>query len=662
MTISAGILSAQFGWWKTQEIPLYSLWIIAILGATICKIFKLGYLQVAFSIFIFFYVALTGFLPIITVGLFWVIGLMIGKELTGWLGLQSSIGNIEKAVLGFSIMGLFFTVSSHFKINYPHYYLGSFLFLYTVIALKGKYQLKFEDFRIRFNNQGIDYLFGICIFMIVIYLYMAVVRPDTGHDALSAHLTIPQRIYEYHMWSYDISEYIWALLPLGSEMLYTPIYFFGGEDGIRLLNLSFLIASTFVIVTAQSPKNNFCLQNILLGFGLVLLSLPLTFYVIGSTFVEPCFLLFVTVVFRLALYEKPSWIVLVLILGYACTLRITGFLLLPFFVILNLYSSYRTNNLNFKRLSSNLLLLGVLFLAMSSINYIYAYIQTGNPVFPLMNHIFKSNLFEVAVNYNKNWISANGIANWWLTTFDSSKFGDTSGNGSIGLIFFIFMPLLIFAQIINLKSSVNLFLLFISVLVFVVAVFQLQAYLRYIYPIFGAALMLMAYFLPKLNLNLNLLKYILFGIIVINIVRAPYSGLSLAMDVPSIYYDNKSREKYLTRELPHATVGEILRKFPEYQNKKILIIGAGFDPTYYYYPKNTVAFSWHSRETFNTIVQMEGDLKRATDKLNIDLIVCPLEQIKGEDFAEKHRFADQCKEISEKLFVFDRVYVGKIKH
>lgn len=663
MTLSAGVLTAKFGWWKTQEMPLYSFWILSIIGATACKFFKLGYLQTALGIFIFFYIALTGFSPIISVGLFWLTGFLIGKELVDRLGVESDIGNVEKSVLGFSIMGLFFLISSHFKINYPHYYLGILLLFYSAIALKGKYQLsKLVDFRVKLSNHGIDYVFGICIFMIAIYLYMAVVKPDMGHDALSTHLTIPRRIYEYRFWSYDISEYIWALLPLGSEMLYTPIYFFGGEDGVRLLNLSFLIASAFLITTTKQAKNNFNIQNIQLGFGLLMLSLPLTFYIVGSTFVEPCFLLFITVLFRLGFYEKPNWIALVLILGFACTLRITGFVLVPFFLILYLYLSFKSTPIDIKRIFLNLMLMAILFLAMSSINYIYAYLQTGNPIFPLMNHIFKSSFFETAINYNQHWISTNGFANWWLTTFDSQKFGDMSGQGSLGVGFFIFIPLLIFSQAINLRSSVNYFVLLLCALVFVTAIFQLQAYLRYVYPIFGAVLMLMAYFLPKLNLNLNLLKYVLLGAIVINIVRAPYSGLSLAMDVPSIYYDNKSRENYLTRELPHTTVGEILKRFPEYRDKKILIIGAGFDPTYYHYPKNTVAFSWHSRETFNTIVQMEGDLKRATDKLNIDLIVCPLEQIKGEDFAEKHRFADQCKEISEKILVLDRVYLGKIKH
>ena len=661
MTVTAGILTVNFGWWKTQEAPLYSLWIAALLGATTCKFFKIGYLQAAISLFIFFYVALTGLSPIISVTLFWLTAFLIGKELTCWAGIKVTIGNVEKAVLGFSVMGLIFTVSSHFKINYPHYYLGLILFFYAALFLRGTYRIKLDDFRIKFNNYRIDYSFGVSIFMIAIYLFMAVVRPDMGHDALSAHLTIPQRIFEYHIWSYDISEYIWALLPMGSEMLYTPIYFFGGEDGVRLLNLSFLIASAFLIATAQPDEGDSRLQNILLGFGLAILSIPLTFYIIGSTFVEPCFLLFVTTLFRLGINKKINWIALVLILGYACTLRITGFLLVPFFLILYLYSSYQSKTLTTKEVFPSLLIMGALFLAMSSINYIYAYLQTGNPIFPLMNHIFQSSLFETAVNYNQHWVSTNGFSNWWLTTFNSTRFGDVSGNGSIGVIFFVFMPLLIFAQAINLRTSSNYFILTLSTLVFAIAVFQLQAYLRYVYPIFGAVLMLMAYYLPKLNLNLNLLKYILLGFLAINIVRAPYSGLSLAMDVPSIYYDQKSRQNYLTRELPHVTVGEILKQFPEYRDKKILIIGAGFDPTYYHYPKNTVAFSWHSRETFNTILQMNGDLKRAAEKLNIDLIVCPLDQIKGEDFAEKHRFADQCKEISEKIFIFDRVYVGKVK-
>ena len=101
MTVTAGILTVNFGWWKTQEAPLYSLWIAALLGATTCKFFKIGYLQAAISLFIFFYVALTGLSPIISVTLFWLTAFLIGKELTCWAGIKVTIGNVEKAVLGF---------------------------------------------------------------------------------------------------------------------------------------------------------------------------------------------------------------------------------------------------------------------------------------------------------------------------------------------------------------------------------------------------------------------------------------------------------------------------------------------------------------------------------------------------------------------------------
>ena len=143
--------------------------------------------------------------------------------------------------------------------------------------------------------------------------------------------------------------------------------------------------------------------------------------------------------------------------------------------------------------------------------------------------------------------------------------------------------------------------------------------------------------------------------IVINILKIPYASTYFPGEV-EIYYDKSAKLKYISHHRPYAIVGEILKKFPEYRDSKILLVGYGYDPVYYYFPKNTFAYSWHSPQAFNLINSKPDDLGAVVSDLGVNIIVCPDKQNR-EDL---RNFSDQCKSISSKLFITNQVYVGEI--
>ena len=89
-----------------------------------------------------------------------------------------------------------------------------------------------------------------------------------------------------------------------------------------------------------------------------------------------------------------------------------------------------------------------------------------------------------------------------------------------------------------------------------------------------------------------------------------------------------------------------------------MLIGAAYDPIYYYYPSGTVAYSWHSPRAFDLINQNPDNLSKVLKELNIEILVCPEAQVKDDRF----NFSNQCKVLSERLFSLNGVYVGKVSN
>ena len=76
--------------------------------------------------------------------------------------------------------------------------------------------------------------------MVVLHLFV-VAKPETGYDALAMHLQIPMLMAEAHKWPFDVTRYIWAVMPIGADWTFTAAYFLGGEGAARLLNFCFAV-------------------------------------------------------------------------------------------------------------------------------------------------------------------------------------------------------------------------------------------------------------------------------------------------------------------------------------------------------------------------------------------------------------------------------------
>jgi hypothetical protein len=188
--------------------------------------------------------------------------------------------------------------------------------------------------------------------------------------------------------------------------------------------------------------------------------------------------------------------------------------------------------------------------------------------------------------------------------------------------------------------------------------FYAQSYLRYIYPALSIIFFVSIFLLSKTKINQNILMAVLGVIISINFIKSSLASSAFRPMPLSFYMSNEGRLRYLARHFPFAPIGEMLRIFPEFSDKKILLVGYGVDPMYYHFPKSTAAYSWHSLRYFDSINQANGSLDAVIKKESIEFIVCP--NIQHAD--DKFKFSEQCKKISYPLIVLDNVYVGKINN
>lgn len=646
-------LTVQYGWWNfsTDLIikPLFqtSLQLYVFIGLIVAASFfcaPLKFIQICIpiSLGILFYISVQGFAPVVTVTFLWGTAYLIGLFSCELLKIKVH-NSIEYCALGLMFLSVAIGIASHFALNY------SFVYLAIMCALNIGIYKKFKNYIIfKFRCFRVTPLQLFFVIFVIILLLLISLAPDTGHDSLSTHLTIPRYIYENRVWNYDVNKYIWAVAPMGANMLFVPAYMFGSEEAIKLLNISFILASAFFIF--ESTKSSFRSISIGLIFALAYLTLPVTFYVLGQAFIEPALGFFVTAMFVQLLDRKTNWYFVAFMLSCAISIKPTAILFVP--ILLALYFLVADKQQKYSRLLK-IILITLLF---GFGSYVYAYLSTGNPLFPQMNEIFKSELMSKEAFYNPTWANSDGIAIAWKVIFESKKYGEFLEDGVFGIFFAVVLPFSLALSFLNIKHSRELIYLLCAVILFATLIFWYQGYIRYVYPIIPILFILCGLAIARANVSLKLIVVFMYFVIGTNIIKA--TSIAYAFQVTDFrsYLTRSERALNTSKIKPFSVVGEFIRINPEMMGKRVLLLGYGVDPIYYHFPKETVAYSWHSRDVFNQINSDNGDITKTLSLNHIDLIVCPAE----EHVDDKFHFSIQCKEKSDQLLLFNGVYLGKV--
>ncbi len=275
---------------------------------------------------------------------------VLGRVLVRVVARDISVASIPPLdlLLGLGIYATFVGLLAHFKVNYT----VTYVMLLTVPLLLARHTSAACFLQIRdglkklsvlpLSNRGAQISIWYLAF---IYLATAAI-PEIGHDALAMHMMVPAYIQNNHLWSFDVTHYIMAVIPMNGAWLFSLAYVPSGEYGARLLNVALLALIVWLM--------NYLAK--LIGASrtgwlavLMFLSMPLTFLVTGSLFVENVWTAFLLGAIASVIYyirtNQAGWLKLsALLCGLAVASKLTALLMLPLLGVVVLMEIWRTRN------------------------------------------------------------------------------------------------------------------------------------------------------------------------------------------------------------------------------------------------------------------------------------------------------------------------------
>jgi hypothetical protein len=479
---------------------------IIIFSAMLFKKYFSHIFLVAILIFI---IVISGIAPLVSI-----ISLLLSSKLIGEVIFEKIkikekdiLHTLVQLSLGLGIYATLIGAIVYFPINNKFLY-SIFLSIPIFIFFKKTkiYFNKINLFMKEMNHFFVENFWSGFVFLTILFLYLVVsLLPDFGNDALAQHLFIPSYISAHKQWLFDFQSYIWACWPSSADWIFSILYVLGGETSVRLGNFCFLLVLLgflLCLILRFISKD-----HALLG-GIILLTTPLTYLEISTVFVEFIWTIFILcgILMALLFYEKKLTkylYVAFVFFGIALSTKmVTMALFIPLFPVL-FYYIYKNFLGEYKTIIFNSLLI-LLFFGIEP--YLISFIKTGNPVFPLFNGIFRSKYLP-AINFNIPLYQSHlDILSLRDVTFYSNRF--IEGNpGAIGFVYFLFLPVTVAISLIN-QTKYSRLLLFIS-LCYVFLVFQMQSYLRYIYPIFPLIIFYMLQSLDSISQKMKSLYKIM---------------------------------------------------------------------------------------------------------------------------------------------------------
>jgi len=424
--------------------------------------------------------------PVIVTLWFVFASILLGYHIQTLLGINSA--NRQPALLfltGAGSYGSLVGLLAHFPVNYPSLYgfglLAPFLINQQIVR---DYSLQFKNWMMC-SGQIEEYKFNwLDVFLtgLALVYFVSALLPELGHDALAMHMFVSGHMAHQHQWGFDAGTYVWAVMPMLGDWIYSVGYVLGGETASRLINISFVFFLTGLIrelvFWGGGDKETSRWTNLLF------LSTPLTFAIGSSLFVESVWSSFAIggalIVLQICAGTdrwKTDIALAGLLLGFAISAKAISLMFLPaLFLVLLWRWRFWFNSTCIKATISGL----GLFLCFGLVPYLTAFWKTGNPVFPFFNQIFASEYYP-AVNFDSSTIFGKGVS-WdflYRVMFHTGEFLESHVGGSGFQWLLLFLPAV---GVLFLTKNKRVLLLLTVAGISLFLTFQSVSYLRYVFP------------------------------------------------------------------------------------------------------------------------------------------------------------------------------------
>ncbi|MDH5667349.1 MAG: hypothetical protein OEY86_04985 [Nitrospira sp.] len=477
---------------------------------------------------------------------------------------KPEVAATDNLLAGIVVFGSLLGLLVHLPINTP----GTWGLLFTLPILIGwrHVQTLWTSIKILSNHTfgGAHRFLLHCAILSAASLHFLVsLMPEIGHDALAMHLFAPVYVAYHKSWHFDAETYVWAVMPMLIDWLYTAGYLLAGEIGARLVNTGgvFLLAAVVYRIGRWTGAG-----EVPAAWGtLLLLVTPLTFTESSSLFVEGMWSAMVLggtlALMRLMTTEGDTTTTVLLsglLLGGAVASKAVTFTILPVLglVVIIGYRLWFSKDI-LRPLTRTLLI----FVGIGIIPYATAYALTGNPVFPFFNEYFQSPFYP-SVNFKPSPVFARGLS--WDTlysmTFESKRYMESTPGASGFQWIALVIPALI---VLGTAGHRRALLLSLMALGWMWLTFQQVAYLRYVLPSFGLACVLVAAALSAPALNHRWTRHAWTTtavlVVVLNLVHfnsgTYYGEIDLA-----VITNREARETYIQHKVPVRWAANIINE------------------------------------------------------------------------------------------------------
>jgi hypothetical protein len=425
-----------------------------------------------------------GLWPLLMVIWFAIAATLLGE----WCLRRMRFGVDDSALQFLAGAGLYGTACglvAHLPINYPALY-GAALALPLVLRrhrlqqwLAALLQPALRHVRpIDRTSRWLD----IAIAVIGLVYFVVAFLPENGFDALAMHLFIASHLATNHRWEFDAATYVWAVMPMLADWLFSIGYMLAGETASRLINVGFIFLLAWLVrqLVVWAGGSRVGARWAVLLF----LTSPLTFTEGSSLFIESVWAALAVggtlAILRACSAEKDMRAHLGaagLLLGFALAAKAVTFTILPALVPILLWR-YKAWC---KRGVVPVLMLGLLlFCVVAAIPYVTAWKLTGNPVFPFFNGIFKSPLWP-SVNFESASVFGKGVRPDVLygMTFNSGRYLEATTGVAGFQWLWLFFPAAVALLLTRHTRGIALLAVGVGS---VFLTFQSVSYLRYIFP------------------------------------------------------------------------------------------------------------------------------------------------------------------------------------
>ncbi|MDO7898339.1 phospholipid carrier-dependent glycosyltransferase [Pseudomonas citrulli] len=413
------------------------------------------------------------------------------RTLGKWLvGQRTGTDWTVQLLVGLGLFGTLTGLAAYFPINYPWLY-AALLLLPLVLGHRDATATVREVLAQLRAERGppapLQALLDVLIVAFACLHGAVALMPEVGYDALAMHLFVPAHLAQRHQWGFDAGTYVWAVMPMLADWIYSIVYMLAGETASRLTNCAFTLLVAWQVRNLAIWAGGTTISA--RWASLFFLSTPLAFAESSSLFIESAWTAFVLAGslailnasrFTPDVAERHRQLILAgVVLGFALATKAVTLSILPVLLVLLLVQCQAW----LRPGVAKALLLGSAGLLLAGITpYLTAWCLTGNPVFPFFNAVFQSP-FWPSVNFQAPAIFDKGVA--WDTlyrmVFNAPRFIEGK-DGAAGFQWLL-LPTAAVALVLGAHRK-GLCLLALGAGAMALS-FHSTAYLRYIFPSFA---------------------------------------------------------------------------------------------------------------------------------------------------------------------------------